>query len=558
MSRWIDRFVSRRSFVVGSVGAGAALASTSVLAGCATSNPSSEATSTPSKLAIVHTNDSHGHDLLNDESLGLAAAAQLKKDYEAKGYEVLLLDAGDAAQGENLVNRSKGDTAIDFMNQCGYDVMTLGNHEFDYGQDKIEDYISAANFPILSANTIVDATGETIAEPNTTFTLTDGTKIGVFGLTTPMTTTGANPLLVNGLTFLDDQELYDCAQKQADALRSDGCKLVICLAHLGEEDEAKGNRTMDVIANTTGIDLVVDGHDHQEQNQLIKNAEGIDTLVVETGCHTHAVGVVTWENDTFSPILESFGSYKGQDATVAAYIQQVADDLYSELSEVVATTAFVLNGERAPGVRTGETNMGDLIADAMLWEAQQMADDEPDCAIINAGSIRQSLPEGDITIGDILNVLPYLNYICTVQVSGAALLEAIEASCAVNPEEMGAFPQVSGLTFTLDTTVPYEEGESYPQSLHPAPAKPGSRVTIEDVGGRGFDLNDTYTIAANDFMCAGGDTYYVFAEAAQATMKDINYLVSDSVRYYLEEAMNATVPDQYADPAGAGRITIIS
>lgn len=547
---WLSTHLMTRRTLFKTVGAaGAAAAGTSVSTGCTKKKAV--------RLALIHTNDSHGHDLLNDESLGFAAAAQLKADYETQGYEVLLLDAGDAAQGENLVNHSKGDAAIDFMNVAGYDAMCLGNHEFDFGQDKIADYVEQAHFPILSANVIVDATSELLVEPRTTFELSDGTKVGIFGLTTPETYTKSSPLLIKGLTFLQNEELYACAQAQADALRSEGCDLVVCLSHLGELDTSAPDRTRDVVANTSGIDLIIDGHDHMEENQLLKNAEGSEVLVVETGCYTHAVGVVTWENGTLAGKLETFGSYGGQDATTAAYIQQVSDDIYAELSEVVATTAFALDGERVPGLRTHETNLGDLVADSLLWEAEQMADDMPDCALTNAGGIRQSVPQGNITRGDVLNVLPFINYVCTLRVSGAQLLEAVEAACAGTPEEMGAFPHVSGIRLSVDTRVPFEPGGTYPGSTFEAPAKPGSRVTIHDVGGRGFDLDATYTIASTDFLCAGGDTYYVFSEAAGTTMKSINYLQSDCLLYYLKEACGGVVPEEYADPAGQGRVEVI-
>lgn len=545
-----EKTLTRRSLIV----RGAAGAATLAATGCTQAAPSEAAA--PVKLAIIHTNDTHGHDLLDEESLGLAAVVQLKREYEEQGYEVLLLDAGDAVQGTNLVNRSQGDAAIEFMNRCGYAAMALGNHEFDFGQDKIADFRSAAEFPLLSANITVNATGELLAEAHTVFTLSDGTRVGVFGLTTPETITSANPLLTQGLTFLEGEELYACAQAQADALRADGCSLVVCLAHLGEEEALTGNRAMDVAAHTAGIDLFIDGHDHAEECQLIANAEGADTLVVETGCFTHAVGVVTWEEELAEELV-AFGSYEGQDAEVAAYIQDCADEVDAQLSEPVATSAFMLDGERDPGVRTHETNLGDLVADAVFWEADRMADDTPDCAIVNGGGIRQSLPPGEITTGDVLNVLPFLNYVCTVQVTGAQLLEALEASCAVTPEQVGAFPQVASISFTVDTRMPYEQGAQYPNSTYYAPANPGSRVTIHDVGGRGFALEDTYTIASIDFLCAGGDTYYVFAEAAQTTMRSINYLLGDCLIYYLQEACGGEVPEHYADPAGQGRIEIV-
>ena len=543
--------ITRRGFVAGSTGM--AIAAT---AGCAQQQQQQQqAASAGTKLAIVHTNDSHGHDVRDSESLGLAAAVQLKADYEAKGYEVLLLDAGDVVQGNNLVNHSRGDVGIDFLNECGYMAMALGNHEFDYGQDEIAKYVSAANFPLLSANVIVDATGDTLVEPNTVLTLANGTKIGVFGLTTPETQTKTFPFLINGLSFLADEKLYACAQEQADTLRAKGCSLVVCLAHLGEFDDAAPNRAQDVVANTHGIDLVIDGHDHKVENQQVKNAKGEDVLVVEADCYTHAVGVVTWEDGKLSETLMEFGSYDGEDAKVAAGIQAVADEVDSKLQEVVGSVSFDLDGERSD-VRTRETNLGDFICDAILWEAQQMADDMPDGAILNGGGIRQSIKAGDITEGDILDVLPFINHICTVQVTGSQLLEALEAGCSMAPDELGGFPQVSNMSFSVDTSVAYEMGDQYPKSTYHAPAKPGSRVTIHKVGDRDFVADDVYTVASIDFVCAGGDTYYVFAEAAQKTMRSINYLISDTTKYYLQEAHGSVVPDEYADPAGQGRIEI--
>ncbi len=541
-------FFTRRAVLKGV----AAVPATAILTGCANASKSGA-----TKLAIVYTNDTHGHDILDDESMGLAAVKQLKKDYEAKGYEVLMLDAGDFVQGDNLVNHSNGTTGVDFFNECGYDAVALGNHEFDYGQNAVYGFVETAHFPILSANIIVDATGQQLFAPRTTFTLTDGTKVGVFGVTTPETSTSCNPTFVKGLTFQQGDALYACAQEQVNHLRSEGCSLVVCLAHLGESETEAPSRAQDLVKNTVGIDLVIDGHDHEEENQTLQNGMGKDVLVVETGCYTHAVGVITWENGTLTAGLERFGEYTGQDAEVAKYVKSVSDSMQDQLSTVMAHTNFVLDGSRAPGLRTHETNLGDLVCDAVLWEARQMADDTPDCVITNGGAIRDGIEAGDITEGDVLNVLPFVNYVCTIKVTGAQLLEAIEASCAVTPEEMGGFPQVSAMTYSVDTRVPFESAGDYPGSTFAKPAKPGARVTISDVGGRGFSLDDTYTVASNDFLCAGGDSYYVFAEAASKTMKDINYKYDQCLSYFLKEACNGEVPDEYKDPAGQGRITVI-
>ena len=510
----------------------------------------------PSKLAIIHTNDTHGHDLLDGESLGLAAVRQLQKDYEAKGYEVLTFDAGDAVQGDILVGHSKGDAAIDFLNLCGYDAMAKGNHEFDYGQHKIYEYIERANFPLLSANVVVDSTGNLMFAPRTTFTLADGTKVGVFGLTTPSTYTTTNPSFVQGFSFLQGDALYACAQEQANALRSEGCALVVCLAHLGESDMDTGNRTRDVAEHTVGIDLIIDGHDHSEENQVFEDLGGSQVLVVEAGCDGHAVGVVTWEGGELTALLEHVGSYEGQDSEVAAYIQGVADDIHAEIDGVIGHTDFAL-GEAGPGRPAFETNLGDFVTDAMMWQADQLADDVPDCAVINMGAVRRPIKEGDITREDILNTLPFVNYLCTIRISGAQLLEALEASAALMPKMAPSFPQVSGIKFAVDTRVAFESQGQYPNSTFNIPARPGSRVTIEDVGGRGFSLDDTYTVASIDFLCMGGDSYYVFSEAAGKTMKSLNALLSDSVIFYLTERCNGEVSEEYRDPAGQGRITVI-
>ena len=549
--------ISRRSFVQGTAAATAALIAT----GCAqqgASGTGSEAGSAAGgarKLAIVHTNDTHGHDLLDEESLGLAAAVQLVHDYEAQGYDVLLLDAGDVTQGRSLVNHSQGDAAIEMLNECGYQAMALGNHEFDFGQDKVAAFAEAAHFPILSANVLVDATGELLVEPNVVLEAA-GKKVGVFGLTTPSTQTDANPLLVQGLTFLQGEELYACAQEQADALRAQGCDLVVCLAHLGEEEAVEPSRATDVVAHTTGIDLVINGHDHEEENALVANADGQDVLIVETGCFTHAVGVVTWEDGAPVERLEAFGSYEGQDAPTAAFVQEISDQVDEELSEVVATTEFALDGTADPGLRTQEMALGDLVADALLWEAELMADVAPDASIVNGGGIRDSIDAGDITIGEVLDVLPFINYVYTTQITGAQLLEALEAATQSTPEAIGAFPQVAGITMKVDTTVPFESNETYPNSTYSKPAKPGARVTVSDVGGRGFSPDDTYTIACSDFICAGGDTYHVFGEAASSTMRGIGYQMYECLRYFLEEACAGQVPPEYTEPQG--RVTVTS
>lgn len=526
--------------------------------GSANGSSSAEAEVAPitGKLAIIHTNDVHGYVQAGDGCLGIAAVAALKDDYEAQGYDVLLLDAGDELQGSMLVNDSQGQIAVDYMNAAGYDAMALGNHEFDYGSGVLEDRMASFDFPALAANITVDATGERFADSHVVLELSDGSKVGVFGLDTPTTKTASSPKNTAGLTFASGDDLYAVAQEEIDELRAEGCALVVCLGHLGEDSGCAPSRASDVIANTSGVDLLIDGHDHQVKDTTVTDADGNDVLVVETGCYLANVGVVTYDEGELTETLVAAGDYAGSDETIAQLVDSATADLEARMAEVVATTPFELDGSRYPGNRDRETNLGDLCADAILWEATQAADVAPDAAILNGGGIRTSMEAGDITIGDVRNVFPFDNQLCTIQVTGAQLLEALEAATQDTPDEMGSFPQVAGITYSVDTTVPYERGEQYPDSTYYAPANPGARVTITDVGGRGFSLDDTYTVATIEFIAQGGDTYYGLAEAASTTKVDVGYLDYEALRYYLEEGLGGVVPDRYATPQG--RVTLIT
>lgn len=535
-----------------------------LLVGCAGGQGSSSASASASsassassgemtKLAIIHTNDTHGYDQAADKVIGMAAVAQLKKDYVAKGYDVLLLDAGDSIEGNLLADDSQGEVIPGFMNACGYDAMALGNHDFDYGADVLQKRIPAFNFPVLCANITVDATGELFAQPNTVLTLSDGTKVGVFGIDTPETMTKSAPKNTAGLSIAEGDDLYACAQKQVDELRAEGCSVIVCLGHLGEEDVSAPNRASDVVANTEGIDLFIDGHDHQVENTTVKDKAGNDVPVYETGCFLANIGVVTYEDGAFAETLVEAGSYDGIDEDVAEKINAVSAKIDERMGKQVGTTPFDLNGEASPGVRDSETNLADFVADAYRWEAEQALGTKPDAAIVNGGSIRTSLPAGDITLRDIHNVTPFINYIDTIEVTGAQLLEAIESACQGSPDPMGAFPQVSGITYTLDVSVPYEKGEQYPFSTYYAPANPGARVTISDVNGKGFDLDATYVIATIDFVASGGDTYCVFTGLTQS-MQSTGYLSFQALQYYLEDECGGQVPDAYAEPQG--RVTV--
>ena len=506
-------------------------------------------------LAIVHTNDTHGHDVLGGESMGLATVAAVRDSLQEQGYEVLVLDAGDALQGDTFANHYKGSSVIDLMNEVGYHAMAVGNHDFDFGQEVLQERIAQATFPVLSANVVYEGTGEPVFEANTILTLRDGMKVGVFGLTTPETKTTTQKKNTEGLGFLAGEELYACAQEQVDLLRAQGASLVVMLAHLGEGKTNASNRAADVVAHVRGVDIVIDGHDHNEEQVVLADASGADVLVVETGCYTHAVGFITYEGGRLASTLLKPDTFQGEDAVVAAMAAAYQKEVDEANKVSLATTDYYLSGKRKPGVRDHETNLADLVCDALLWAAQTSGETNACCAIVGGGGIRDSIEAGDITMNDVLNVLPFMNGISTVEVSGKDLLEAIEAGCQACPSELGGFPQVSGITYQVDTRVPYAEGDLYPNSIYHRPAKPGSRVTIEEVGGAPFDESATYKLATWEFWVTGGDTYYAFTRSH--SVQSTGVLDSQALSEYLTEALGGVVSAEYADEGGQGRITII-
>ena len=498
-------------------------------------------------IVILHTNDVHG------AISGYAKVAALKDAYEARGAYVLLMDAGDFIQGDPTVSTSEGATAVELMNLAGYDVASMGNHEFDYGYQNLKDLEADADFTIVDANVLYN--GQVAFEDNVVFTAPDGTKIGVFGLDTPETATKAHPAKIQGVTFLAGDKMFDCAQDQVDALEAEGCEYIICLGHLGIDAESTGNRSIDLLEKVDGIDVFIDGHSHSTLEDVKAapggTGKGGDTLVTSTGTKLESVGVVTIDADgTITTATTPVADLTATDADVAARAAKIQAEIDKEYGTVFAKTEVALNGEKEPGNRTEETNLGDLICDALVWGAEREGT-EVDAAVTNGGGIRASIAAGDITKKDINTVLPFGNTLSIVKVTGAELLEALEASTYCTPTSIGGFPQVSGIEFTVDTTKAYDQGEQYPGSTYYGP-KSIQRVTIETVGGEPFDANATYTIATNDFMAAGGDTYYAFAAASGQF--DTGLPLDEVLMDYITTELKGVVGEQYAQPQG--RITI--
>lgn len=495
------------------------------------------------KTVILHTNDVHG------AIAGYAYITALKADYEAKGAEVILVDAGDYSQGTSYVSVTKGLDAIEMMNAAGYDVVTLGNHEFDYGYTQLKDNMTKAKFKVLCAD-VFNADGTPIFDANYTYTTKSGVKIGFFGMETPETQTKANPTKIKGLTFATNDAFTKAAADQVEALKD--ADVVICLAHLGVDGESKPYRSTDLYAAVKGIDFIIDGHSHTVMTKG-ENGEPIQS----TGTAFASIGVIVIDDATKKIESNSLFEIKedtAKDATVAAAAQKIIDRIDKEYGAVFAKSEVVLNGAKAPnGNRDSETNNGDLITDAMVWKILQdkeslTVDADHVVAVTNGGGIRKAINPGDVTKKSINEVLPFGNTVVTIYITGAELLEALEASTYCTPDAIGGFPQVSGINYTISTAVAYDaNAETYPASTYYGP-KSINRVTINSINGKEFKADDTYAVITNDFCGGGGDTYYAFA-AATAKF-DTGIPLDEVVMEYITAELKGVIGKQYAEPQG--------
>lgn len=495
------------------------------------------------KTVILHTNDVHG------AVEGYAYIAQLKADYEAKGAEVILVDAGDYSQGTTYVSSTKGADAVTMMNAAGYDVVTLGNHEFDYGYAQLKENMSKAKFKVVCAD-VFNEDGTPIFDANYTYTTKSGVKVGFFGMETPETQTKANPTKIKGLTFATNDAFTKAAADQVKALKD--ADVVICLAHLGVDGESKPYRSTDLYAAVKGIDFIIDGHSHTVMTKG-ENGEPIQS----TGTAFANIGVIVIDDATKKIESNSLFEIKedtAKDATVAAAAQKIIDRIDKEYGAVFAKSEVVLNGAKAPnGNRDSETNNGDLITDAMVWKILQdkeslTVDADHVVAVTNGGGIRKAINPGDVTKKNINEVLPFGNTVVTIYITGAELLEALEASTYCTPDAIGGFPQVSGINYTISTAVAYDaNAETYPASTYYGP-KSINRVVINSINGKEFKADDTYAVITNDFCGGGGDTYYAFA-AATAKF-DTGIPLDEVVMEYITAELKGVIGKQYAAPQG--------
>lgn len=511
-------------------------------------------------VVVLYTNDVHCG---IEEGIGYAGIAAYKAAYEKKGYDVILVDNGDAIQGGPIGTLSKGLYIIDIMNDLGYEIATIGNHEFDYGMDALNAAMDKAEFTYVAAN-FCDLEGNPLLDPYVIREL-GGWKVAFVGVATPETFTKSNPAnfqdeegnyIYNFCQGEDGATLYAAVQKAVDAATDEGAEIVVAMTHLGTDASSAPYTSSDLILNTTGIDAVLDGHSHSVwEQEIVLNAAGEEVLLSSTGTKLANLGALAITadeegNPVVSTKLHSESLF--QDDEAASFIASVKDQYEETLNEVVASTEVALTvkdpatGERA--VRSAETNLGDLCADAyrsMLGS---------DIAFVNGGGVRADIEAGDITYGQILNVHPFGNMACMIEISGQHILDALEMSARALPDENGGFLQTSGLTYEINMGV--ESSVVLDEEGNFAEVAGDRRVQNVLVNGEPIDPEASYTVASHNFMLKnGGDGYVMFKKGeviVDEVMIDNQVLIN-----YIIDVLGGVVGEDYADPYGQGRITIV-
>lgn len=517
---------------------------------------------------VLYTNDTHcGVDAGTPEgSMGFANLAALKKELAAQHENVLLVDAGDAIQGEAIGTLSNGGYLIDIMNQVGYDLATFGNHEFDYGMEVAKSLLTKSNAKYLSCNFKDLATGKTVADAYTIKELS-GKKVAFIGISTPETFTKSTPAYfqdANGnfiYSFCEGnngQELYAAVQSTIDTAKAEGAEIVIAIAHTGVDTQSSPWTSYEIIQNTTGINAYIDGHSHSTiAGEKVADKSGKEVVLTSTGTKLQNIGKLTLAADG-TITTELVNGYTNVDAETDTFIKSIQAQYEEKLNEVVAKTSVALTvndpetGKRI--VRTRETNLGDLCADAYR------ANLGTDIAFVNGGGIRANIEAGDITYGQIIAVHPFGNSACSIEVKGQQVLDALELGASASPNESGGFLQVSGLKYTIDPNVPSPVVlDEHKQFVKVEGERRVKDVMIIKADGtcEPIDPEKTYTLASHNYMLkSGGDGYTMFK--GSKVLQDEVMIDNQVLITYIRDYLKGVVGEDYANPYGQGRITVLA
>lgn len=501
-------------------------------------------------VVLLHTNDIHCG---VDKNLTLARVAAYKKQQKAENPQTLLLDAGDAIQGEPVGKLTDGRAMVRILNAAGYDFAIPGNHEFDYGMDNFLSLAKKMKCGYTSCNFVRRDTGKNVLRPYRIFPFKER-KVALIGVTTPGTLVSSTPRFFQDgkghflYGFCEDKEgikLYEKVQETVDAVRKQGADTVILVAHLGSDGSIPVWSSSALLAHLTGVDGIIDGHSHEQYERQLPDRNGKLVPVAQTGTKLQTLGKMVIEDD---------GTIRGEllqdlpepDPKVEKLVRKELAKVDQALAQKVGESPVVLvdslEGQRA--VRQKETNLGDFAADAFR------AYFKADAALINGGSFRSGLPQGVWTRKTLLTLFPFGNQAVLRSVSGQQLLDALELSVSHAPEENGGFLQVSGLTFVYDPTLPSpvkldEQGNF-------AGIQGKRRVSQVMLGGRPLDPAEDYLVAGTTYILSdGGNGYTMFRDAtlvAEPGLSDVDILAD-----YIQKQ---GVSEAYRKPEGQGRIQV--
>ncbi len=502
-------------------------------------------------ITIYFTNDVH----CGYENYDKVAAIIKDKD--------LLIDAGDNIQGDLIGTLSDGEYMVDIMNYMGYDAAVPGNHEFDYGMDRFFEIVNdEAEFDYISANFRNIETGETLLAPYEIYEA-EGEKVAIVGATTPETLVKSNPTYFKDedgnwiYDFCNDttgEALYEAIQTAVDDARSEGADYVILVGHLGTDEESQPWTSTEVIANTDGIDALIDGHSHSIFNTTMTNKDGEEIPAIQTGTKLANLGKLTIENGVIETENIAIMDELEADEDAAAFLDEMTSKFEAIQSVVVAESEVDLviydpeTGDRI--IRNQETNLGDLCADAYRAKLGS------DIAFVNGGGIRANIAAGDITYGDIVAVHPYGNEACMIEVTGQQIADALEWASRTNPGELGGFLQVSGLTYEIHSyiTSPCIEDEA---GGYAGMGDGERRVKNIKIGGKAIDYDATYTLGGHNYMLLDfGDGFNMF-EGSEKLLEAVaidNQVLIDYITGDLGGVVKAN--SIYKNAYGEGRIKI--
>ncbi len=590
----MKQFITRRSFIK-AAGAATALTAVSVGAPAAFAEETNCFFGDKADVTILYTNDVHTYIDNKSPKPTYAAIAALKKSIEDTGRDVLLVDAGDHIQGTAYGSMDDGATIIELMNEAGYDLATPGNHEFDYGMARAKAVLQEADFPYVSCNWVDLRTGFNVL-PSVKFFFVGGRKIAFVGVTTPETFTKSTPAyfmndaqtkyIYDILGGEDGQKLYDAVQKAIDKAEFWGADTIIGLGHLGVDPSSSPWTSEEVIAHTHGFTAFIDGHSHTVMaNKQVTDASGKAVTLTQTGSYFKNIGKMTVGADG-TITTELIDTYEGLDAAVAAtasnWISAVDDMLGEEIA--VGDTKFYINdpatGKRR--IRSGETNLGDFVADGIYTYFNEIEELHCDVAIMNGGGIRTDVEAGPWSFKTCKTVSPFGNVACLMSVTGQQIQDALEFGArfaGAEGKENGGFLQVAGARYTIHPMIPNTVQTNDKNVWTGSATIPRvSNVEIYDKTTGTYqplDPNATYALAGMNYTLRNlGDGFAMFDGAT--LIKDYvseDYLVMSSYAAmfggvdanglpHLASA-NSPLADypgyllNYEDPYGAGRIQMI-